>query len=293
MTDATKKSSNIAAPRAAIGAPSGTIDNPTVWLFVVVWCVLVGSTFAWSTGALPTLLMVLINGVAIYWNFTVMHESMHGIAHADRNVNCWLGRIAGLSLMVSLPMFRGVHYEHHSHTNDTERDPDLFVGHAPAFWLVPLWSMYVLVEYRLHYYGRRLWRKNTRERNEALVMESLLLAIIVGALLTGNFSTLALVWIAPALLAAAFLVAAFDYLPHYPYDSDQRYLDTRVYPGRVAEAVLLGQNYHLIHHLWTTIPWFRYRGVFEEIRPQLEQRGSRIGWRVQTPQPVLAQPKAS
>jgi len=43
---------------------------------------------------------------------------------------------------------------------------------------------------------------------------------------------------------------------------------------------LLGQNYHLIHHLWTTIPWYRYQRVFRAIRPELEARGSRIGWTV-------------
>jgi fatty acid desaturase len=52
-------------------------------------------------------------------------------------------------------------------------------------------------------------------------------------------------------------------------------------------VLLLGQNYHLVHHLWTTIPWFRYRQVFAAIHPDLERRGCRIGWWVR-PLPAAA-----
>ncbi len=77
------------------------------------------------------------------------------------------------------------------------------------------------------------------------------------ALASRTFATLFVVWLGPALLAVLLLAFAFDFLPHYPYDTAERWFDTRIYPGRVQFAVVLGQNYHLIHHLWTTIPWSR------------------------------------
>ncbi len=40
--------------------------------------------------------------------------------------------------------------------------------------------------------------------------------------------------------------------------------------------VLLGQNYHLIHHAWVTIPWFRYRRVFASVEEELVAMGARI-----------------
>ena len=111
-------------------------------------------------------------------------------------------------------------------------------------------------------------------------MEIILVAALVASLVTGTFSLVATHWFGPALLAILFLALTFDFLPHYPYDSRARFLDTRIYPSRFFNAVLLGQNYHLIHHLWTTIPWYRYQRVFRAIRPELEARGSRIGWTV-------------
>ena len=44
---------------------------------------------------------------------------------SERAVNEWIGRIAGALLTTTLLLFRAVHYEHHSRTNDPRRDPEL------------------------------------------------------------------------------------------------------------------------------------------------------------------------
>lgn len=276
MSDLRSKAARIEVQREWLGAPAGTLGNPTFWLFVATaigFCLVTATHLA---GGLPIAATVVLNAVAIYVGFTVMHESMHGIAHANRTVNRWLGRVSGLLLTVPMPLFRAVHYEHHAHTNDTERDPDIFLAQSP-WWLLPLSSLGVLVEYRRHFYGRKLWRRNG-DLYTALLTDTALVAVLAASAATGHLGSLMVVWLGPAMLAIVFLAMSFDYLPHYPYDSAERYHDTRIQPGRVANALLLGQNYHLVHHLWTTIPWYRYQRVFAVIRPELEQRGARIGW---------------
>lgn len=276
MSDSQSKAPRINVQREWVGAPVGTLRNPTFWLFVAAVAGFCLVTAARLAGGLPIVATLVLNAIAIYVGFTVMHESMHGIAHAQRSVNRWLGRITALLLTVPMPLFRAVHYEHHAHTNDAERDPDLFLARSP-WWLLPFWSLGVLVEYRRHFYGRRLWRQK-QDLYAALLNDAALVAVLVAAAATGHLGTLAIVWLGPALLAIVMLATTFDYLPHYPYDSTERYHDTRIYPGKLANAVLLGQNYHLVHHLWTTIPWYRYQRVFAAIRPELEQRDARIGW---------------
>jgi beta-carotene hydroxylase len=78
------------------------------------------------------------------------------------------------------------------------------------------------------------------------------------------------------LIGGMFWVYAFDFLPHYPFVSTARFLDTRIQTGRIRHFLLLGQNYHLIHHLWVSVPWFSYRAVFNELEPQLRQAEARI-----------------
>ena len=80
------------------------------------------------------------------------------------------------------------------------------------------------------------------------------------------------------MLALGFLAYAFDKVPHQPYDNQQRFFDTRAYPSRVLNLLLLGQNYHLVHHAWVTIVWYRYQRVFAGARPELEALGARIDW---------------
>lgn len=273
------KDGRIAVQREWVGAPAGTLTNPTCWLALLTVVVVSTSTWSYFTGNLPAWGVIVLNALAMYIGFTVLHESMHGIAHSNRTVNAWLGRPMALLLSVSAPLFRRVHFEHHSHTNDPHRDPDLFVSRGYKL-LLPIWVFGVVLEYRRHYYGRKLWRSRA-ELAEALGAELLLVALPVAALVSGHFTEFLVVWAAPSALAVMWLAITFDYLPHYPFDSRERYLDTRVYPGRAGFVILLGQNYHLIHHLWTTIPWYRYATVFESIRPQLEERGARIGWRVE------------
>lgn len=280
MGSLTMSSPKISVDRAWLGAPeSAFLGNPTVWLFIAASTTLALAAFYHLKGALAVAPTVAINAMAIYLMFTVMHDAVHRTAHRSRLTNAILGRISAFTLTVTLPLFRAVHYEHHSHTNDPERDPDLAVARRPR-WLLPLWCLAIIFEYRLHFYGRKLWRSKA-ELAEALMMELILAATILAAFVTGTLSVVATLWFGPAVIAILFLALTFDFLPHYPYDSQARFLDTRIYPSRLLNTLLLGQNYHLIHHLWTTIPWYRYQRVFQAIRPELETRGSRIGWTVE------------
>lgn len=84
-------------------------------------------------------------------------------------------------------------------------------------------------------------------------------------------------WLLPSRLAVLFLGFAFDYLPHFPHDytpATNRWLTTALLrlPGaqRVLTFVLLCQDYHLIHHLWPTIPFYRYPKAYELRKEQLK-----------------------
>ena len=85
----------------------------------------------------------------------------------------------------------------------------------------------MIVEYRVHFYRQKLWQTK-RDLAETLLMEALLVAVFVVSLVTGTFGVIVTVWFGPTLLAILFLALTFDFLPHYPYDCRQRFLDTRI-----------------------------------------------------------------
>jgi beta-carotene hydroxylase len=36
----------------------------------------------------------------------------------------------------------------------------------------------------------------------------------------------------------------------------------------------MGQNYHLVHHLWPSIPWYNYEKAYFATKPLLDEKGS-------------------
>ena len=36
----------------------------------------------------------------------------------------------------------------------------------------------------------------------------------------------------------------------------------------------MGQNYHLIHHLWPSIPWYYYERAYYQSKPLLDEKGA-------------------
>jgi beta-carotene hydroxylase len=248
--------------------------NPTLGLFVADVALLVAGTAGYVRGTVPAGVTIALHTLAFYLGFTVLHESVHRLVHKNRVLNDILGWPTAMVFTVTQTTFRAVHLMHHSKTNDPEQDPDFAVGQGP-WWQRPARVLSPLWEYRVKYYRNRLWRERW-ELAVQLAFDAALIGVIALCAATGHFGDLLVLWLAPALISVAFLAYTFDYLPHKPYDSRERFLDTRAYPSRVLNVVLLGQNYHLIHHAWNTIVWYRYQQAFEDAAPEMKALGARI-----------------
>ena len=271
----TDEPQRILVPRRWVGAPDRAW-NPTVALSLAVVASFLGIAVASQVGSLSPWFAIPGLGLCYYVIFTPLHDSTHGVAHRNRTLNAAIGRAAGFALMLPFPLFRAAHLTHHAHTNVPGHDPDLMVARSPR-WLAPFWFALTPFHYRSMVYGRGMLRTHSA-RIEAIATEAAIVLLIVGCVATGHAMPLLQLWVLPATLAILLLAFAFDLLPHHPHTTQERYYDTRIYPGRVLNALLLGQNYHLIHHLWTTIPWYRYERAFRDVESELRERGAPIGW---------------
>ncbi len=255
-----------------------TIAWPTLLLAVLalaVWAT--GGALAVSGTVYPAL-GVLVAALGGYLAFTPLHEATHrAVAPKRRALNDWVGRVCALVLVAPFVAFRHEHLAHHRHTNEPGLDPDHWSGRGPA-WLRPLrWATQ-----DLHYYARvvRLWRQiPVAERRETVVSVALIAAAAGGVWAIAGGEVLLLGWIVPARLAIFLLAFSFDYLPHRPHRvtaAENRYLATRIVDSRVLEVVLLAQNYHLIHHLYPAVPFYRYRQVWAAEEHVLREKGAPI-----------------
>lgn len=249
------------------------LRNPTFWVALIM---AIGWLVGWAgylSGLVPTWLAITVNSVADYLGFTVLHESVHRINLKNRSLNDLLGYLPAFMLVFTYPVFRIAHLQHHAHTNDPKKDPDHWVSHRPRI-LLPFWLISTAGNYRRLFF-RNKWGTPGQRYGQVALDAILIIGTVTAALFGQLFTVLVLYWL-PWLIGGMFLVYAFDFLPHHPFSSQEKYLDTRIQPGRVRNVLLLGQNYHLIHHLWVSTPWFHYKKIFEDFEVQLRAHGARI-----------------
>ncbi|MCO5167730.1 MAG: fatty acid desaturase [Planctomycetes bacterium] len=199
------------APKELLTAPA--VAWPTLALLAGVLTLWAGVVALALTGALPEAAAVPLLVVAAFAAFTPMHDAAHRSVARARWVNEVAGRLAAPLLGAPFVAFRYVHLEHHKHTNEPGRDPDLWSGTRPLLLLRWLTQ-------DLHYYAVVLARRRERPRAE-LAEVALVVAAQLGLLgafaAAGHLREALLLWLLPGRLAIALLAWSFDYVPHRPH----------------------------------------------------------------------------
>ncbi|MFC5730802.1 MULTISPECIES: fatty acid desaturase [Nocardioides] len=259
-----------------------TISWPIVGIFSGALAAFAFSTWAALADRLPAPATILLSAAAIFVLFTVLHDAAHYSISTHRWVNLAFGRVAMLfvSPLISFKSFAFIHIEHHRNTNDDENDPDHFVSGAP-WWQLPVRFPLMDVPY-LSFLVR-----NVRRRPRAEVVETSLLlvtsvAVILACAFTGHLWTLALLYLIPERVAMFVLAWWFDWLPHHDLEDTQqenRYRATRNRVGAewILTPLLLSQNYHLVHHLHPSIPFYRYVAAWRRNEEAYLERDAAIG----------------
>ncbi|MFV0496254.1 fatty acid desaturase [Mycobacterium sp.] len=281
--EAAPAASQPAAPHA-LPDPGEAVPRlalPTVGIFLAALTAFTASTIGYIEGWLPFWLTIPINATVTFVMFTVVHDASHYSISSARWVNGLLGRLAWLFVgpEVAFPTFAYIHIQHHRHSNDDDQDPDTFASHA-AWWQLPL--RWPLVDYYyIKYYIPRVRSRPVAEVAETLLMLGLSITGLVAAAVTGNFWVLAVVFLLPQRLGVTVLAWWFDWLPHHGLPDTQRSNRYRATRNRVGAEwlftpVLLSQNYHLVHHLHPSVPFYRYLRTWQRNEEAYLERGAAI-----------------
>ena len=285
------------APAAPLPPPPGPqpgVATPTVALFAVTLVVWLGALVGLATGAVPWLVTVPVQAVGTFLMFTVLHESAHAAASRRPAVNETLGRLSlpFVAPYGSFPMFRFLHVEHHRATNEgLATDPDAWTSHG-AWWTLPFRWLTIDVWY-VQWYLRRAARRPRAEVVETGTASALFLLTCAALVLAGHGGLLVLGFLLPQRLGLALLAWWFDWLPHHGLEVTQRedrYRATRLRVGLepLLTPLMLYQNYHLVHHLHPSIPFYRYVRPSATPRPTTSSTSRR--W---PPPPAATSPRTS
>ncbi len=226
--------------------------------------------------------LVVVQGVAIVFLFTPLHESVHRTAFATPWINRAVARLCGFALLVPAEWFRRFHLAHHRYTHDPGRDPELATP-APR----------TLAQYLVHLSGLPVWYGNARTlvrnalgrcddafvrrgaqravRREARWMLAAYAALLAVSLAAGS-SALLLAWVIPALLGQPFLrlylMAEHGRCPHVA----NVFESTRTtFTSRLVRALAWNMPYHAEHHAFPAVPWHRLPELHRLARPHLRR----------------------
>lgn len=236
--------------------PTALLYVGTLGLFAAeVYGVLAADWSRWLTvpmGAAVTFLM-----------FSVLHEATHHAISTNTRANNAFGHLAMpfVGPYTTFPMMKFIHIEHHRNTNEPMSvDPDGWTSSGP-WWQLPFRWATIDVWY-LFFYLRRILERPRLEATATVLM----FAAVVGATgyaATHGYATEVVTFVAGQRLGMTVLAWWFDYLPHHGLTVTQRedkYQATRVRVGGETwlTPLFVYQNYHLVHHLHPSVPFYRY-----------------------------------
>ena len=247
--------------------PPGNL-NLTVLIFVASLILFTSGTlghFCWSW---PFWVSFFCSVVALHLCGTVIHEACHQAAHPNRVINAGLGHGSGLILGFAYPVFTRVHLQHHAHVNHPENDADHFVSTGGPLWMIAARFFY----HEIFFFQRRLWRKY--ELLEWALSRACLVTVVGLSIYFDFIHFLLNFWFVPALIVGITYGLFFDYFPHRPFQDQDRWHNARTYASPWLNLLILSQNYHLIHHLWPSIPWYRIQASYYAVKPLLDYKGS-------------------
>ncbi len=253
----------------------------TLLLELQLFLLFFASTGLAVAGVIPMWLGFIGNTVFIYALYTVVHEAVHANISSRRKDLRWIDEVAGIIACVPLWLnyhqHKRQHMEHHAHTNE-DIDPDIYARGSFWGWIFLRLPVALLGYFNPVQQYRDCQRFNCTPREYVYTAISFTgySLLVIGLLAAGFWREVLFLWFIPWWIGQTVMLTFFTWTPHHDHHETGRYRNTRVSLFPLANFLLQGQNYHLIHHMMPGIPYYRYKVVFDELRPILEDKGVRI-----------------
>ena len=239
---------------------------PALGTFLIGLAMIGGASSMALSGGMPLWGAMLVNGFGLYLLFSIMHESLHRNVSSNSRLNEILGRISLMLLIPAAPLeiARWAHFQHHRFTS-SDQDPDNFIHHA-TWWQIPLrWPNFDL--YYLYSFLRNGGEQRKRHARALISSAVIFIALVATLTYLGYGMEVLFLWILASRIGLALVALIFVFLPHYPGDvsfEENEYQATTIRQGWewLLTPLFVYQNYHLIHHLYPTAPFYNYAKIW-------------------------------
>lgn len=258
---------------AAIRALSTQKDAPAVlriasqFGLIVAMAILIWGVVS-AHGALVALPLLALQGFFIAFLFMALHETAHKTAFKTRALNAVVGQICGVLIGLPYEYYRLFHWDHHRHTQDPDKDPELVVASRTeslprrglAFTGLAQLGARLLLMLRHAVTGRVTAPWIAEDKRGLIVLEARLYTLLYLGLAAGSAalatSLLLWVWILPVLIGQLFL-RPYLYTEHTGCGrSPNAFENTRTTATNgLVRWFAWNMPYHAEHHAYPSVPF--------------------------------------
>ncbi|NKB98089.1 MAG: fatty acid desaturase [Pseudomonadales bacterium] len=243
------------------------ISWPAFGLFLLGLTIITFASSMAIAGAISLWSGMLSNGFGLYLLFSIMHDALHRNVSTNSRLNEVFGRISLFLLIPAAPIeiARWAHFQHHRFTS-SDQDPDNFIHHA-KWWQIPYrWPNFDL--YYLYIFLRKGGEERTRRARGLISAAAIFIATVTTLAYLGYGLEVLVLWILASRIGLAMVALVFVFLPHYPATvtaKENEYRATTIRQGWewLLTPLFVYQNYHLIHHLFPTVPFYNYIKIWQ------------------------------
>jgi fatty acid desaturase len=231
-------------------------------LGALIWLV----SFRYGVGwALPLMAM---QGYFVAFLFMAVHETAHKTAFQNRALNLAVGHLSSFAIALPYEYYCLFHWDHHRHTQDPDRDPELLVGPVPTSdaHLAIAYSGLLQVAIRVRLMFRHAFTGNVTapwipvHKRSIVVTEARLYVAAYALLLIASFALhsaiLLWIWIIP-LLFGQMILRPYLYAEHTGCERTRSaFQNTRTTTtARCVKWFAWNMPYHVEHHAYPSVPF--------------------------------------
>ena len=229
------------------------------------------------------ILASLVISVIFFHHFSILHDCGHGSCSSSRTVNSMIGHYASLFCFLPYYPWKYIHQKHHEWSGNLEKDPVLknmkkWRDQAGAPWLVrfawrswvPLaglfqhvvfWTYPVVMLKQGQLKGKAFWLS----LGSIIWIGGIYLSLFLFMSEIFNLKSFGLVFFFYLMLVECVNLPHHTGMPTYdekiPFREQSKVTRSCYFPFLISELLWLNFNFHIEHHLFPTLPWYRLRKV--------------------------------
>jgi fatty acid desaturase len=246
----------------------------------LIWLVSSRHGMVW---ALP---LIVVQGIFVAFLFMAVHETAHKTAFASRTLNILVGYLSAFMIGLPYEYYCLFHWEHHRHTQDPDKDPELIVGPKPrsdtqlaiAFSGLRQVAGRLLLMLRHAVTGKVTVPWVPDNKRGTIVREARCYVGLYALLLIGSIALqsalLLWVWVLPLLLGQLIL-RPYLYAEHTGCEQTRSaFENTRTtMTTRFVHWLTWNMPYHVEHHAYPSVPFHALPKLNRIVDGEIVHRG--------------------